>query len=152
MVDTLSCLRLCRIHGAKLPRIPLSSRNVIRPVSRHQFQWQGNRWICINCLFSTLSPSSVVRSQRACRRRCPLARILEVDNGHHLWCSPVAGGGNIGYCSRCWNYASSFPRNLLLPCSAPKPGIPPCARFYLRNRRHPISHCRLHHPIRVHVS
>ena len=152
MVDTLSCLRLCRLQGAKFPRLPLSSGNVIRSVSRHQFKWQGNRWICTNCLFSTKSPSSVTSSQRACKRRYPLARILDADNGHHLWCASVAGGGNIVYCSRCWNYASSFPRNLLLPCVPPMRGIRPCARFYLRNQRHPISHSRFHKTSRVRVN
>ena len=150
MIDTLAVLRLDRINGAKaVYSAPTMGGPVIPHHAEHSFAWQGRMWVCTCCLFRTFSPSSVSQSKRKCNGSSPLAKILQVDNGHVLWSAPLCGGGTIIYCSKCFNYASAYPRNLLLPCAKPAKIVG--AKYQLKNRRHPVSRSRLLHSARLRV-
>ena len=115
----------------------------------HDLVWNGKMWVCSICLFRT--SSVVCHYNRPCVPKIPLDRLLSIDRGHKLWSASCHGGGTIVYCTRCWHYASAYPRKLLLPCSRPKLGFRPCAKFHLSNRRHPVRHSRLLFPARLHI-
>ena len=119
----------------------------------HSFVWQGKMWICTHCLLRTLSPSTISAIRKVCRGHASWAEVLQLNsaNGHRLWTADNAAGGLVIYCSKCWSYASAFPRNLLRPCNIPSHGRP-CSQRYLVNRRHPTSQTRLLRPNRVHAA
>ena len=154
MVDVLSALRLSRIDAlVRAPRLPIlttvpPSNDSSTKRCKHNFAWHGKMWVCMNCLYRT--SSVLCHIDRPCARK-PYIKLLSNDLGHKLWSARVAGGGSVVYCTSCWSYASAYPRKLLSPCVRPKEGCRPCAKFHLANRRHPVSHARLHCPVRLHV-
>ena len=152
MVDALSSLRLSRIEQqGRVERLPTHAS--WRPSTKHEhdLRWHGKMWVCTKCFYRTSSPLSLSSSRRFCLKADPLNAILKSDKGHMLWQATVAGGGTVIYCSRCWHYASSYPRNLLLPCQPGVLKLRPCAKFHLINRRHPVSCSRLLRPLRLHA-
>ena len=152
MVDALADLRLCRINQTEnATRLPRNTSMQMPAKDSHDFRWQGKMWICSQCLYRTTNPFSLCRSCRFCLKGNPLAPVLRNENGHKLWAAKVAGGGNVVFCSRCWHYASAYPRKLLKPCSPPL-RVRPCAKFHIINRRHPVNHSRLLLASRVRVS
>ena len=153
MVDTLAGLRESRLETlTKANRLPPNARPCLTRKDEHEFRWQRKMWMCTKCLFRTHNPSSVCQSRRFCKGNNPLAPIFDVDNGHRLWASALAGGGSVMYCSKCWRFATAYPRLLLEKCTTPERKTISSTRYYLINRRHPVSHSRLLLPARVHVN
>ena len=154
MIDTLSVLHDHRVQTiVKAPRLrAIASASFVGVSSKavHNFVWQGKMWICNHCLIRTSSPSLSISLRPCIGHRSWSQLLANSENGHILWSAEVAGGGRIVYCSKCWSYASAFPRNLLRPCRLPPHGRP-CSQRFLMNRRHPVCKSPLLRPSRLHV-
>ena len=150
IVDTMGTLRLDRISNpVRAPRLPVLPVVRDSAAERHSYRWQGKMWICITCLFRTHSPSLVPKSRQVCTGSNPLSIILSDSNGHKLWTASLSGGGAIAYCTKCWCYASAYPRKLGEPCK----GVPLKSRHskhFLMNRKHPVSRVQLLRPCPLH--
>ena len=155
MVDVLGTLRLSRVESnGRVPRLPVLTRHVATegsPKDSHCFKWYGKCWVCIKCFFRTVHPSSVSPTRKYCKGVSPMAAVLHADRGHRLWTSNVHGGGEIVYCSKCWGYASAYPRKLLHDCSPVPLSCSHAIRDCILERRHPRSKARIPKPARLHV-
>ena len=150
MIDVLAELRLSRINATKAIYVSTAATGpVIEHHAEHDFRLMGKMWVCTMCMYRTFSPLSVSKSKFKCYGNSSISKLFQVDNGHKFWHASLCGGGHIVYCSRCLNYASAYPRNLLLPCAKPVGVVGP--KLVLANRRHPASRARLLRPTRLHV-
>ena len=156
MVDVLSALRLSRVESqGRVQPLPLHVRHQHGPVDSqkdsHVFMWYGKCWVCTKCFFRTNHPSSVSPTRKYCTGVSPLSPIISRDRGHRLWTANVQGGGVLIYCSKCWGYASAYPRKLLHACTPIASSRSTRTRTLLLERRHPRSQARLSTPARLHV-
>ena len=150
IIETMAALRQERVSNpAKAPRLPAIPLACSSQKMSHEFRWQGRMWICQTCLFRTHSPSLVPKSRLVCTGVSPLNVILDDSKGHSLWTAPLVGGGTIAYCSKCWSYATSYPRKLGEPCKG-APIRTRHSKHFLSKRRHPRSRVSFLIPCRLH--
>ena len=155
MIDVLSALHAARSTSVnKAALLPRGTRDVMAGLTvkaSHRFVWQGKMWTCTHCLLRSTNPSQ----PRCVRKHCVghpswSKLLLNSSNGHTLWTAEDSAGGRLVYCSKCWSYASAYPRKLLGPCLPPAHGRP-CVRPYFLNRRHLVSRSRLCRPVSLHA-
>ena len=158
MVDTLKDIALTRIaQFGKVPRVDQGAtlRTACNSTD-HMYIWQDRQWICIHCLFRTISPSSVSRSKSMCSGISPFATFLGDSRGHKLWVSTLRNdtGAQILYCSDCWSYAVSSPAKSKLSqaCRGQSVVIRPSVKFYLLKHKHPVTRVPFARPIRLQPS
>ena len=155
VVDALNGLSARGFNdGAKAPRL---SREL--PVcadegsdESHQFAWIDKMWVCTKCFVRSRFPCRLPKPRLKCNGISPFSCFINDSKGHSIWCASTKGGGCIFYCTKCWSYASAYPRRLALPCEGlhDNHGLS-SVRFYLKNRQHPISKARLLHPVCLHA-
>ena len=130
-----------RVNAARLPAGTMQLKT--KATGSHNFCWMGNIWMCTFCLRRSSCPNmdSVIYSK--CKGTTPLDEIIRHPRGHALKAALIHGGGTLIFCSKCFYYASPYPRKLMEPCGGKTTVINPSAEFYLRKNRHPVTRERL---------
>ena len=151
IIDAMSPLRLSRTSSfVKAPRLPAVPILNPKSTEEHCYRWQGKMWTCSLCLFRTHSPLLVPPSRRVCNGNSYLSDLLHNAKGHRLMSASICGGGVITYCTKCWCYASTFPKRLGEQCRG-APLKSRHSRHFLTNRMHPVSRRRLLCPSPLHA-
>ena len=152
MVDCVAELCADRlVKYGRLKRLPdgLRLRNKSSDAGLlHDFKWNGTHWNCMKCFLRTNAPSCLPAGRNQSKGFTFFEDLLGDPNGHSLWSTCGADGKPLVYCSRCWHYASAFPRCLRDPCSGEGMARGP-NKFYLINGLHPISRLRFDKPTKV---
>ena len=151
IIDAMSPLRLSRCNAIiKAPRLPSMTTRSSNKSEGHTFKWQGRMLICTKCFVRTHTPLLLPQRRQVCNGKSYVSSLWHDPKGHRLMTATVSGGGAITYCSRCWCYATTFPKRLGEQCRG-APVKSRHSRHFLVNRRHPVSRRCFGPPVPLHA-